>query len=259
MNNLKPEENVNCGIITEIKKSSNESVWKDTGKISGIYKIVNKVNGKYYVGSSNNIKRRWINHRYQLNENHHNNLHLQNAWNKYSKVAFDFVILKETEKLEEIEQEYLDVAKTEKDKCYNVYFEADRLVMEESTKRKLSEAAKGRKHSQETRQKLRELQLGRIRSKETIEKFKKCKSGKNHPMWGKKHTKETINKMSASHKGINSGKYDFTITKWYNDTTRETFEGTQNEFYTKYRFLRSAVNVVVKGKRKSVHGWKIIP
>ena len=42
-------------ITNETKKNVTENEWKDTGKVSGIYKIINKVNGKYYVGSSNDI------------------------------------------------------------------------------------------------------------------------------------------------------------------------------------------------------------
>ena len=48
----------------------------------GIYKIINKVNGKYYVGSSLNINKRWSVHKSALSKNKHHNDHLQNAWNK---------------------------------------------------------------------------------------------------------------------------------------------------------------------------------
>ena len=39
--------------ITEIDLMKNQC--KNIGKISGIYKIINKIDGKYYVGSSKNI------------------------------------------------------------------------------------------------------------------------------------------------------------------------------------------------------------
>ena len=51
----------------------------------GVYKIVNTVNGKIYIGSSKNIDRRWNEHIRVLELNAHNNQHLQNAWNKYGK------------------------------------------------------------------------------------------------------------------------------------------------------------------------------
>lgn len=50
------------------------------GKISGVYKIVNRVNGKYYVGSSNHILKRWTRHKNDLDNNKHRNIHLQRGW-----------------------------------------------------------------------------------------------------------------------------------------------------------------------------------
>jgi len=61
---MKSESNGVSGVCvtTTVTNDSNESVpLTATTKISGIYKIVNKVNGKYYVGSSNDIERRWYN------------------------------------------------------------------------------------------------------------------------------------------------------------------------------------------------------
>lgn len=39
-------------------------------KISGVYKITNKITGDFYIGSSKNIKRRWYSHKcpYRLKE-----------------------------------------------------------------------------------------------------------------------------------------------------------------------------------------------
>ena len=50
---------------------------------SGIYKILNKINGKFYIGSAVNFKRRFARHKRLLNINCHPNEYLQNAWNKY--------------------------------------------------------------------------------------------------------------------------------------------------------------------------------
>ena len=58
---------------------------------SGIYKILNKVNGKYYVGSSKDIDNRWKSHRYQLNHRIHKNKRLQNDWCEYGNDNFDFI------------------------------------------------------------------------------------------------------------------------------------------------------------------------
>lgn len=69
-------------------------------KIIGIYKIENKVNGKVYIGESNNIKKRWDEHIEDLNNNKHHSYKLQIAWNKYGKDNFSFEILEEIDKLE---------------------------------------------------------------------------------------------------------------------------------------------------------------
>ena len=59
----------------------------------GIYKIENKVNGKVYIGQSVNIKKRWKQHKYELNSNNHVNKHLQASWNKYKQNNFDFAVI----------------------------------------------------------------------------------------------------------------------------------------------------------------------
>ena len=64
-------------------------------KIYGVYKIINLVNGKIYVGSSKDIKNRWTQHIKALNEGTHGNIHLQNAWNKYHEENFKFKIIEE--------------------------------------------------------------------------------------------------------------------------------------------------------------------
>ena len=73
----------------------------DLGK-TGIYAIVNKVNGKFYVGSAARVDSRksrkgfyirWKNHLLQLRFNKHHSKYLQNAWNKYGEENFEFRIL----------------------------------------------------------------------------------------------------------------------------------------------------------------------
>jgi hypothetical protein len=56
-------ENTECGLIgkTPIKNEKKPEI--DIIKIKGIYKIINKIDGKYYVGSSSNIYKRWNAHK----------------------------------------------------------------------------------------------------------------------------------------------------------------------------------------------------
>jgi group I intron endonuclease len=61
--------------------------------IPGIYKIINTINNKVYIGSSRNLKKREKTHFYKLDHNTHTNRHLQSAYLKYGKAAFLFEII----------------------------------------------------------------------------------------------------------------------------------------------------------------------
>lgn len=90
---------------------------------SGIYKIVNLVNGKLYVGSTVNLYNRKSQHFSSLMTNCHKNPYLQNAFNKYGINTFKFEVLEyveDVDKLIEREQYYLDIYFDNKNKCYNV-------------------------------------------------------------------------------------------------------------------------------------------
>lgn len=83
---------------------------RNTHRKSGIYKITNLVNSKFYIGSAVYFKHRKGVHIYDLKNNRHGNIHLQRAWNKYGKKAFKFELIEECKKeiLIEREQYYID-------------------------------------------------------------------------------------------------------------------------------------------------------
>lgn len=123
----------------------------------GIYKILNTKNGKFYIGSSKNLRKRLYEHFRELNLGIHSNKHLQNAWIKYGKEGFKFYILKiidNTEnftdtKLRELETEYIQKTMCYKPEIgYNFIpggLGTSNLPCSEETKKKISEANKGRK------------------------------------------------------------------------------------------------------------------
>ena len=118
MNNENSTTNAECDITGSIVNKSVPMPSIDTTreKVSGIYKIVNKVNGKYYVGSSRDIRKRWrSDHRKELTYNYHSNDYLQKAWNKYGGDSFELVIVERVElcELQKVEQKYLDIAKSQ--------------------------------------------------------------------------------------------------------------------------------------------------
>lgn len=79
---------------------------------SGIYKITNKANGHFYIGSAVKLSYRWSNHKSYLKKGAHHNPILQNAWNKYGENSFEFSVLEIVECAENLltsEQKWLDV------------------------------------------------------------------------------------------------------------------------------------------------------
>jgi len=88
----------------------------------GIYNIINTVNNKRYIGSSNNLERRHYRHFYDLRNGSHANKHLQSAVTKYGLDNFIFktIELCEIENLLIIEQEHID--SYDKSELYNLTF-----------------------------------------------------------------------------------------------------------------------------------------
>ena len=89
----------------------------------GIYIISNKINNKVYIGQSKTIEDRLHQHKYNLRHNKHKNIHLQNSWNKYGELNFDFDIIElcEVENLDCREKYYINQYKSyEDDFGYNI-------------------------------------------------------------------------------------------------------------------------------------------
>lgn len=86
---------------------SNES----TTKPAVVYCIRNKINGHIYVGSTNNPRRRWNQHKWQLRRGKARSKYLQRAWNLYGESAFEFEIIEEVGNeftVESVEQKWID-------------------------------------------------------------------------------------------------------------------------------------------------------
>jgi group I intron endonuclease len=91
--------------------------------LSGIYQIINTINGKIYIGSSVNLKQRFNDHKKLLRHNKHPNKHLQSAWLQYGENNFVFTILEYVEPLSLLirEQFYIDSLSTSNNKIgYNI-------------------------------------------------------------------------------------------------------------------------------------------
>lgn len=183
-------------------------------KTSGIYEIHNTLNGKRYVGGSTNLNYRRDDHFRRLARGAHANGHLQRAYDKYGKDAFEFRPLFSNVSrriLTRLEQAAMDVICPE----YNIHKRAGRSLGNqnwlgrkhtEETKRKIGAAHKGRKATPEAKANMSRAQkgnknhLGHKHSEEAKRKIGEASLG-NKRWLGRKHTEETKQKMSAAKKG----------------------------------------------------------
>jgi group I intron endonuclease len=193
--------------------------------ISGIYQIINRENGKRYVGSAENIYGRWKNH-LQLLRNGRHSKRFQNAYYKYGEKSFYFlviVVVKDKTRLVPIEQVWLDHYKSYLPKNgYNTRKIAKSnlgIIPSDESKRKMSishlgqiSPMKGKKHSEKTKQLMGVAAKGRIspmKGKKASEKSKQLMSiakrgkyaGDGNPNWGKTPSEKTKQLMRAAKLG----------------------------------------------------------
>jgi hypothetical protein len=62
-------------------------------RTSGVYEIRCLANGKFYIGSTVNLRERWQRHLVTLRRSEHHNFYLQQAWNKHGEEQFMFSVL----------------------------------------------------------------------------------------------------------------------------------------------------------------------
>jgi len=166
----------------------------------GIYKIINVINNKFYIGSAVNFKRRKSRHFSELRNNKHNNFKLQAAWNKYGEQAFVFVIVEELPEGSDLlsaENVWLK-EHVGKKHCYNIGIDATAPMLGMSgeasptfgRKRTPEELAaqnwKGKKHKPESIEKIRQYLLGKPKPKAVREKISTTLSGEGNYWYGKK-------------------------------------------------------------------------
>jgi group I intron endonuclease len=177
----------------------------------GIYKIINVVSNKFYIGSAVNFSRRKARHFSELRHNKHNNRWLQASWNKHGEQAFIFAIVEEVQDKElllETENRWLK-EHVGKEYCYNIGVDATAPMLGVSgeasptwgRKRTLEELAAqnwaGKKHSPESKERIRQYLLNRPKSAETRAKISATLSGAGNYWYGKKRPEFAIKVSKA--------------------------------------------------------------
>ncbi len=79
-------------------------------RTSGVYEIRCITTGKFYIGSSVNLRARWNRHLVVLQRGEHHNYYLQQAWSKYGEKQFTFSVLEYSASNEVLvaEQKWID-------------------------------------------------------------------------------------------------------------------------------------------------------
>lgn len=154
-----------------------------------IYGILNKISGKYYIGSTVSFSKRKSRHLKLLRENKHHSYLLQKEW---EEGLFEFIILEkvlEKELLIEREQWWIDNTNS----FYNIC--------------KIANSSLGIKRTEETKEKVRQANSGLKHPEWRNEIKSKAQGGDNHWTKKKKFSQESKNKMSESQKKLYENGY----------------------------------------------------
>ena len=169
----------------------------------GIYKIINLINNKFYVGSAEIFARRKRIHWWRLRRGDHSNAKLQAAWNKYGEASFIFVVVEEC-------SDDVDILAAEnvwlkehvgKEYCYNIATDATaptkgwvgeknpmygkRFSHTEEAKQKISVASKARAQTDEEKAKRIKTMQGHQVLPSTRAKLSATLSGEGNYWFGK--------------------------------------------------------------------------
>ena len=175
-----------------------------------IYLTINKINHKTYVGQKKLKNKNWDKDNYLGSGKY-----LKRAIKKYGKENFEKFLIQFCYSKEELDkQEIFWIAEYRKrglaqynianggcgTKGISAWNKGKTDIYSEETKKKLSEANKGKHLLEETKRKISESRKGRHFSEETKRKMSESHKGKKpYEM-----TEETKRKMSESHKGKNT-------------------------------------------------------
>lgn len=234
----------------------------------GIYMIKNKVNNKMYIGKSDDIERRWRDHRNDLNnQSKRENIHIRRSWKKYREYNFEFTILLECEEsdLNMYEEYYIFELMTYDPRVgYNKTYGGDGGRPTEETRKKLSESKKGENHpnygkhlSEETRKNMSESHKIAMNRPSVREKISISMKGRN---LSEEHRKN-LSESKKGEKNYSYGKFGSNSPRSI-PVVQLTLDGELEKIYgsaidTKKRgFNRSAVSGCCKGKRKTHKGYK---
>lgn len=156
------------------KHQSTEERYRTT--TSGIYSIVNSIDGKMYIGSAVILQKRKHEHFLALRKNKHANRYLQFAYNKHGGWKFDFKILEiinDKELLVSREQYWMELHNSFAPNGYNLKpfaINNSGMIHSVETRLLIGLKSKNRKASAETKALMSVIRKGRTQTPEWIRK-----------------------------------------------------------------------------------------
>lgn len=222
----------------------------------GIYKITCLATGKFYIGSSVNLKRRKCMHFRELKTNKHANKHLQFSYNKHGKDSFIFEVIEylpantDWSSTLQLEQKYLDElmpwnSKIGYNHCKRVGSPGGQIkrTCSAETRARMSKAGKGRRKTEEFKQTLSKMFKGKSMKERTNDSnWSSSKKGKtmkeitNNPDWidskvGKPRPQWLKQKLSEERKGEKNPMFGKTYKKTTERVLAQT--GENNHMFGK--------------------------
>lgn len=189
---------------------------------AGIYIIICRANCRFYIGSSKDLRARWVAHRSDLRRGDHGNQHLQHAWAKYGESQFTVGVMEYCPESDIIsrEQHYLDT--------YRAYEIGFNINPQAGT-------CEGRPHSDKAKAKIRAFHIGRKHSPETCKRM--SESRRRNTAWVRRRTEKEYTLVSPS---------------------GEIVSGRNVSAFARERGLQiSNVRLVLRGLSKHTEGWRL--
>jgi group I intron endonuclease len=212
--------------------------------ISGIYVIKNVVNGKFYLGQSQQLNKRKSVHFTDLRFNRHRNKHLQRAYNRYGESNFKFEVIVNCspDELMLEEQKLLDLYGNTS-LCYNIATDATAPM-------------RGRKHSEVTKSLIAAGNRGRSVSKETRGRLSAARKGKGH-------SDEVRRRIGLAHFGSKSPRARSVIQLTLDDVFVKSWEcisDAERAVNPGARKSSGNITACAQGKSLSAYGyrWKFV-